>query len=197
MILIGRLSLYGPNASRLHDELVMVTSRWVDPISRKEPLKPYAEDSEKYTIQMLEKSFEQVRGRSVRTEVEDKLKANAPNDIAELLPYLQKRAEAAAVKATELLQKRGEKESKELRAIIENQRKRILKLQGEDSSQMTLGFDERELRQRETERKAWNKRLSDIDSELDTEPAQIVRNYQVKTCRVEPIGVVYLWPISG
>ena len=41
VILIGRLSLYGPGASRLHDELVMVTARWVDPIGRKK-LTPYA-----------------------------------------------------------------------------------------------------------------------------------------------------------
>lgn len=197
VILIGRLSLYGPRASRLHDELVMVTSRWVDPIGRKEPLKPYAEDSEKFTIQKLEESFVHARDRKVRDEVEDKLKSHAPQDVAELLPHLQKRAEAAAAKAKELLGKRGEKESKELRAIIENQRKRILKLQGEDSAQMTLGFDERELRQRDAERKAWNKRLSDIERELDDEPADIIRNYEVQTLRVEPIGVVYLWPISG
>jgi ERCC4-related helicase len=197
VILIGRLSLYGPGASRLHDELVIVTSRWIDPASRKEPLKPYAEDSEKYTIQMLEKSFEQVRDRRVRFEVEDKLKRHASQDVAELLPHLQMRAEAAVGKATDLLGKRGDKESRELRAIIENQRKRIQKLQGEDSSQMTLGFDERELRQREVERKAWNKRLSDIERELDEEPAQIVHNYEVQTSRVEPIGLVYLWPISG
>jgi hypothetical protein len=197
VILIGRLSLYGSGASRLHDELVMVTSRWIDPISRKELLKPYAEDSEKYTVQMLEKSFEQVRDRRVQSEVEDKLKTHAPRDVAELLPHLQARAQAAAAKATDLLTKRGDKESKELCAIIENQRKRILKLQGEDSAQMTLGFDERELRQREAERKAWNKRLSDIDRELDEEPGQIVRNYEVQTSRVEPIGLVYLWPISG
>ena len=146
---------------------------------------------------MLEKSFEQARDRKVRSEVEDKLKVNAPQDVAELLPHLQKRADAAAAKAAELLSKRGEKESKELRAIIENQRKRILKIQGEDSAQMTLGFDERELRQRDAERKAWIKRLGDIDRELDEEPAQIIRNYEVQTSRVEPIGVVYLWPISG
>ncbi|MBS1982665.1 MAG: hypothetical protein JST16_00720 [Bdellovibrionales bacterium] len=197
VILIGRLSLYGPLASRLHDELVMVTARWVDPLGRKEPLRPYAEDSEKFTIQILEKAFEQARDRKVRGEVEDKLKAQAPQDVADLLPHLAKRAEAAAAKAKELLAKRGDREAKELRAIIENQRRRILKLQGQDSAQMTLGFDERELRQHEADRKAWTKRLADIERELDEEPAQIVNNYQVKTSRVEPIGVVYLWPISG
>ena len=147
---------------------------------------------------MLEKSFEQVRNRKVQAEVEEKLKTTARQDVDELLPELQDRAKIAAAKATELLSKRGEKESKELRNIIENQRKRIIKLQGEDSSQqLTLGFDERELRQREAERKSWQKRLSDIEIEIEQEPARIVTNYQVKTSRVEPIGLVYLWPISG
>ncbi|HWR35065.1 MAG TPA: helicase-related protein [Clostridia bacterium] len=31
VLLIGRLSLYGPGAARLHEELIPVTARWVDP----------------------------------------------------------------------------------------------------------------------------------------------------------------------
>jgi ERCC4-related helicase len=197
VILIGRLSLYGPNASRLHDELVMVTSRWVDPLSRKEPLRPYAEDSEKYTIQVLEKTFEQARERSVRGELEDKLKTHAPRDVAELLPHLEARAEGAAAKARELLRERGEKESKELHKIIESQRERILKQQRDDSKQLPFKFLEKERRQLEADRKAWDQRLANIEQELVTEPAYILRNYEVQTSRVEPIGLVYLWPISG
>jgi len=45
--------MYGPRASRLHDELVAVTARWADPTTRKEPLKPYAEDSEEKTLKPL------------------------------------------------------------------------------------------------------------------------------------------------
>ena len=197
VILIGRLSLYGHGAARLHDELVMVTARWVDPIGRTEELKPYKEDVEKTTIQSLEKSFEQARHRKVGPDVEAKLKTHAPQDVKELLPYLQDRANAVAAKAIKLLDERGLRESKELRSIIEGQRKRILKLQGEDSKQMTLGFDERELRQKEADRKAWTRRLSDIDRELREEPEQIIRNYEVQTSRLEPLGVVYLWPSRG
>jgi hypothetical protein len=31
VILLGRLSLYGPGAARLHEELIPVTARWTDP----------------------------------------------------------------------------------------------------------------------------------------------------------------------
>src|SRR5438093_7923243 len=31
VILVGRLSLYGSNATRLHEQLIPVTARWIDP----------------------------------------------------------------------------------------------------------------------------------------------------------------------
>jgi hypothetical protein len=50
VVLLGRISLYGHGASRLHDEIIAVTARWIDPIARKGPLVPYAEDTEKLTL---------------------------------------------------------------------------------------------------------------------------------------------------
>ena len=81
-----------------------------------------------------------------------------------------------------------------------NRRKRILARQEEvrrNEAQLTLGFDKMELQQLDEERKDWDKRLTAIGREVDEEPAQILRSYQVQAHRVEPIGVVYLWPISG
>jgi len=40
-------------------------------------------------------------------------------------------------------------------------------------------------------------RLVAIGREVDEEPARILKSYEVQAHRVEPIGVVYLWPISG
>ena len=34
VVLLGRISLYGPGASRLHDEIIAVAARWIDPIAR-------------------------------------------------------------------------------------------------------------------------------------------------------------------
>ncbi|MGD0044466.1 MAG: HypC/HybG/HupF family hydrogenase formation chaperone [Isosphaeraceae bacterium] len=67
----------------------------------------------------------------------------------------------------------------------------------ESEAQLTLGFDKMELLQLEEKRKDWDKRLTAIGREVDEEPARIVKSYEVQAYRVEPIGVVYLWPISG
>jgi hypothetical protein len=87
-----------------------------------------------------------------------------------------------------------------MRRIIEDQRKRILARKEEvkrNEAQLTLGFDKMELQQMEEERKDWDKRLTAIGREVDEEPARILKSYEVQADRVEPIGVVYLWPISG
>ena len=43
VILLGRLSLYGRGAERLHEEIVPVAARWRDPDSRDGPLRAYAQ----------------------------------------------------------------------------------------------------------------------------------------------------------
>ena len=46
VLLLGRLSLYGPGAARLHEELVPITARWIDPAVRKGGLSPYSREAE-------------------------------------------------------------------------------------------------------------------------------------------------------
>jgi hypothetical protein len=53
VLLIGRLALYGPNAARLHEELVPITARWIDPAIRKGELAPYSREAEKLTQDLL------------------------------------------------------------------------------------------------------------------------------------------------
>jgi hypothetical protein len=195
VVLLGRISLYGPGASRLHDEIIAVAARWIDPIARKGPLSPYAEDTEKLTLAALEKAFETARGRRVGEAVEQKLQAAAPQDVADLLPHLQARASRVTASAEEILAIRGREEAEAMRRIIEDQRTRILAKKNEP--QMALPFDKMEMSQLEEERKDWDKRLTAIGREVEDEPARILKAYEVQAHRVEPIGVVYLWPISG
>jgi SNF2 family DNA or RNA helicase len=201
VILLGRLSLYGPNASRLHDEIVPVTARWNDPEIRKEKLRPYAEDTEAKTLDLLEEAFAHARERRIAPEVQDRLARSAAPDVAELLPALEQRGETLARRATELLASRGEKEASEMAAIIESQRTRILATAKRyDERQQRLEFDEEDeatRRQRDAERKGWNKRLGEIGKELTIEPERIRNTYIVKATRIQPVGLVYLWPISG
>jgi SNF2 family DNA or RNA helicase/plasmid stabilization system protein ParE len=200
VILLGRLSMYGTRAARLHDELVAVTARWTDPQIRKEALKPYAEDSEEKTLTLLEESLADPRLHEVQDQVKHKLANSAERDVKELLDYLEQRAERLATRAIEKLKARGEKEAQDLAEIIQAQRKRIADAvrKFETDRQLGLSFkDPMEVSQLEADHRHWEKRLKLSEEELNREPARIRESYLVKARRIEPVGLVYLWPISG
>lgn len=90
-----------------------------------------------------------------------------------------------------------------MREILETQRKhisdtvkRISKL---NSKQKLLDFGEAEdeLLQLHANKRYWAKRLEELREELKTEPGRIEDLYTVKARRVEPVGLVYLWPVTG
>ena len=68
-----------------------------------------------------------------------------------------------------------------------------------DNRQQRFEFieDEAELRQLEANKRYWSKRLEMLDEELKTEPRRIKELYEIKATRLEPIGVIYLWPVTG
>ena len=85
VILLGRLCLYGRRAERLHEEIVPLAARWVEPARRNGPLNAYARDAETRTLDLLEQAL----GRPDRTPheiIRAKLLAAAARDISELLP---------------------------------------------------------------------------------------------------------------
>ena len=43
----------------------------------------------------------------------------------------------------------------------------------------------------------WRQRLQRIEQELKEEPARMLRSYEVRARRLEPVGLVYLWPVTG
>lgn len=203
VILLGRLCLYGPGAARLHEELVPVTTRWADPQVRKGVLSPYAREAETKTLTLLDEAMLVRSGRAITDTVLKQLQAAAPTDVQELLPHLHARAEEFARDAEKKLLERGEAEAKAMREILETQKKHIAetaaKLEKYDSNQLRLNFgdQEDELRQLEANRKYWTKRLLSLDQELRSEPQRIRELYQVKAKRIEPVGLVYLWPVTG
>jgi superfamily II DNA or RNA helicase len=199
--LLGRLSLYGRGAERLHEELVPVTARWVEPSQRKGPLEPYARDAETRTLDLLERSLAEVGGRMPGEAIRTKLLAAAPRDIGELLPQLAPRAEEWAALAAKRLRERGEREANDLRETLERQRERVreelARVEGEPIEQLTLRFDDEERRQLEADVRSWRSRLAQFDRDLGLEPDRIREFYEVKAKRVEPVGLVYLWPESN
>lgn len=203
VILLGRLALYGEGAARLHEELIPVTARWVDPQVRKSPLSPYAKDAEAKTLGLLDDSLLKAGGMKLTPEVIAQLQQAAAGDIRELLPHLATRGSEYAADAIKKLAERGAAEAKAMNEILETQQKhlsetikRISKL---DPNQMRFNFgdDEDELAQLDANKRHWAKRLDEIREELKTEPKRIADVYTVKAQRIEPVGLVYLWPVTG
>ena len=60
--------------------------------------------------------------------------------------------------------------------------------------QLTFGFADDEKRQLESDMRSWRVRLEQFDRDLETEPQRVRAFYEVRAKRVEPVGLVYLWP---
>ncbi len=198
VIALGRLALYGERASRLHDQVIAVAAEWSDPTSRgRKKLQPLREGEKDNVLELLENSLASPHLLQVAEGVKERLKKSAAQDVAELIPHLERRATGLAESAEKKLVNRGTKEASEMKKILEEQQTRIIKCQEESKAvQLSLPFIE-EQRQLDADRRHWEKRLQAIATELISEPARIEAAYKVKAVRIEPVGVIYLWPISG
>ena len=148
-------------------------------------------------LDLLDQSVGAQGARSPNETIQHKLLEVAMRDIDELLPQLDPRAEELAEVAIQKLRKRGEREEKDLSETLERQRKRVIeeleKHEGQ-YTQRTLDFDEEEKRQLQSNMSAWRRRLEQFDHDLEQEPQRIRKFYEVRARRVEPVGLVYLWP---
>lgn len=202
VILLGRLCLYGPGAARLHEELVPITARWTDPHTRKSVLVPYARDAEAKTLFVLDDSLLKTTGMMVSEESQRLLQRSAVRDIEELQPHLQQRGIEFAADANRKLSQRAEAESVAMRSILETQRKHIhesvrkYEKMNPDQRRLDFGDQEDELQQAESNKRYWSKRLEMLEGELESEPQRVRGLYAVQAQRIEPVGLVYLWPVT-
>ena len=195
VILLGRLCLFGRQAERLHEELVPVAARWTDPARRRSPLRAYAREAETRTLALLDEALGSDGGPN--EVVRRRLLAAAPRDIAELRPQLEPRALELATIAERGLAERGELESRDLHDTLQRQRRRVvaeLDRREADYEQLALAFKEGERRQLDADMRHWRRRLAQFERDLEREPARIREFYEVRARRVEPVGLVYLWP---
>lgn len=197
VILLGRLSIYGPRAARLHEEIVPVTARWTDPRDRLNPLVPFRQTGEQTTLNSLQQALSEAGRHSIPDQVKRRLAASAKIDIETLRPHLEHRAEDLAEGAKRRLSERADREKQSMIKLLGHQRRRIADAVSKYDKLPMLDFGEAERRQREADRRAWTRRLADIEDELDQEPRRIDETYTVQATRVDPIGLVYLWPRTG
>jgi hypothetical protein len=196
VIVFGRLSLFGPGAARLHDRLVSVAAEWKESESP-DTLKPFSDKAERRALEQLESMFRDAPPLTdVSEAVRGRLLARAPKDFAALWRFVEAEADATESDARAQLGVRGSSEAEALRKILELQRRDIAQAL-EQGKQQGLEFTDKERAEREQleqDQKHLRQRLSNIDSEISVEPEAIETLYRVEARRLEPVGLVYLWP---
>lgn len=197
VVLLGRLSLYGTGAVRLHEEILTVTARWTELSTRRGVLAPYAREAEAKTLELLEAGLRPGAHPTVPDAVAKRLQESIARDIEELLPHLEQRGNEAKSDAEAKLKKRGEDEADSLRRVLEDQKRRVLNELGRyDQTQLLLSLD-LEKRQLESNRRYWDKWLANVEGDLQREPERVRKFYDVTSFRVEPVGLAYLWPVTS
>jgi len=197
VVLLGRLSLYGKGATRLHEELLTVTARWSELSTRRGPLTPYARDAEARTLELLEQAFRPTPEDDVPEVVRQRLLRAIPEDIEQLLPHLDERGAESKREAEAALAQRGKAEAENLRRILQEQHKRVEK-QLASAAQLILTFQgDEDRRQFERERRSQERWITRYEEDIKREPARVQDFYTVSSYRLEPIGVAYLWPVTG
>jgi superfamily II DNA or RNA helicase len=226
VIVLGRLSLFGQGAVRLHDELITVMADWHPGANRAEALQPL-EGQQRAVWPLLQKALGGAANEALPAVVDtSRFQAEAAADVGALLPHLDRESEAALEAATALLKQRGTIEAEAFKEVLRTQRKRInatlrqrtrelAKLDKQaaaaDPTALIPGLEDQievppldlarlssqERRQLAADQRHWQRRLEAIEAELSSEPARIKASYEVVTHRLEPAGLVYLWPISG
>jgi len=199
-VLLGRLSLFGDGGARLHDEVLAAAAEWLPVEQRRGGLRPLGEGDKADVLRLVEEGLAQPRLREVDEAQREYLRAHAARDVAELTPHFERRATVLVERARRDLTKRGDAEGRDMEAILEGQRERILARQKEieeESRQGRLAFNLDEERQLAADRRYWVDRLKAIAQELGAEPERVRKSYVVRATRIEAVGIVYLWPLSS
>jgi hypothetical protein len=199
LVILGRLSLYGPRAARLHDEILAIAAEWFEPDARRKKLSALPRVARDEVLANLETALATPRLREVPPALLARLQGFAARDVADLLPQLETRARERIASAEQSLRRRGEQEAAALTQVITGQIARIHnQIRAHDDDQQTLKLgDEAERRQLAADRRYWDTRLPELAAESERAPAAIQAGYVVQAVRIEPVGVVYLWPVSA
>ncbi|KIG15126.1 Helicase domain protein [Enhygromyxa salina] len=194
-VALARVSLFGHGAVRLHDEIVEQIVQ-VSGDTADGPLEPVSERELGQLSMVLDELLDVERHPptgSLRSHQRQSLLARARDDLATLWPLARDRAQRAAEAAGARLRKRGEHESHQLEQLLVDQRRLLASELGQQLALQGI-TNEAERRQSLADRDALKDRFAAIQTEIDQEPAQLRALYEVQLCRIEPIGLVYLWP---
>lgn len=189
VVLLGRISLYGPKGVRLHEEIVPTTGR----IGADGQLRLLRQglDAEALTLASLDDALRD--GKAASEAVSSEVLKRRQSDIATLRTEFEHRSVPLIQVVTEQLRELGKKEEASMRRLLIDQRTRLQK-QASEPEQREFNFEEQ--RQVEADRRHWQKKLDRLTQEIDLEPEKIRKGYDVIASRLEPVGLIYLWPES-
>jgi hypothetical protein len=222
--LLGRLCLFGHQATRLHEDVIAVCAEWSRPETRKGGLRPVDPESlpEVEFMRRLDDALLAGDTSRISDIKRQELLATANRDVRELQTHLQKKADELETKVRNDLARAGETEAENTCKLLETQDQRIDKelerREREEAAARTKAqerevkagptlfaiegepkplYDDRARRERAFVKRAMEKRKKDIVREIQEEPDRIRQRFAVQTVRLEPVGIVYLWPALG
>ncbi|MBL8743039.1 MAG: DEAD/DEAH box helicase, partial [Myxococcales bacterium] len=197
----GRLTLFGPGAARLHDEIVTVSSGWDGSIEQARALVGRREPE----LATLLKSTEARLAAGTPappSKIASAIAAAAAALLTSLWPGLEDEADARAIAARNGLVARARSETDGMRALLERQRRAIAKARAETAQvDMFEGLadsaDAREqARQLSLDLEHMREREEKIAVDIEREPRAIEALYEVRMTRLTPVGLVVSWPRS-
>jgi SNF2 family DNA or RNA helicase len=208
IIALGRLSLYGPGASRLHEEVLAVAAIWEE---GKPPEAFKTAEAEEKAIDSFSAVLALPDLLEVTEDTVKKVVASAAKDEEALWATLKKKSMIRIFWAEDRLRQRGRAEGDEMARILEAQRTAIDKelatrterdetaaaaaLQGRLPFAPGWLPEEKEQKdQYDADTRHMIARRAKLDAEIAAEPQRIRDLYEVKHYRLERVGLVYLWP---
>jgi hypothetical protein len=198
----ARLTLFGPGAARLHDELVAVAAPWDGSIEGARSLIARADREStttlvKATEARLASGAPAPKGRNAAS-----IASCAEALMTSLWRALEDEADARGVAAKNGLAARARAEADGMRTLLERQRRAIQKTM-RSSAQRDLfegvgdSADAREQqRQLALDLEHMSRRDKAIVTDIEREPAAIEALYEVRITHLTPVGVVVSWPRS-
>ncbi len=193
---VARLSIFGHGATRLHDTLLHAAALWRQAGGVSDDELP--DDQEVKLIERLPDLMRGAHAHPIPEALRRELQRGAAADFARLWPALEAEADTLAQEAQGALTQRGDAEAQALTLILQRQRDAIDAAIGHQTSLFYAMTDlpAPERRQWHLDRDHMEARRLNIQQELIDEPRHLRDLYRVALRRVEPVGLIYLWPTT-
>ena len=192
VVAYARLTLFGIGAARLHDQLVPLAAAWSGQASDVQPYKDRA--TSVLAISKTERLLAS-GAKAPNAVISERIRSQSDALFRVLWPSLEAEADALAVEARRGLGQRAQRESGDMRTLLERQRLAIDKAESRLRQADLFNIDDRDQkRQVELDLKHLDRRRSQAADELVSEPAAIEALYEVRMSRLTPVGLVVAWP---